>query len=209
MNSNQHVRTEVHEETTHSSSAGAGAGMRSTVPVVGAPMGAPIVGAPIVEHKEEKHGIMHDIKEGVKDAVGAITGKSSHEPSAKDHVKEAKNLHKKAEDALDNTSKDFKKAEKAQEKADKEAEKANEKTAKALNKQAQGQQYLAEAGAEMVEAGAKMQREAASDIHQAPYNVHQKGNIQQATMVDTGAQHVAAAAHDPRAVRDVRFGPPQ
>ena len=204
MNSNQHVRTEVHEET-HRTSGGVGGGM----PVVGAPMAAPIVGAPGVEHKEEKHGILHDIKEGVKDAVGAITGKSHHEPTAKEHVKEAKSLHKKAEDALDNTNKDFEKAQKAQAKAEKEAEKANAKTEKALEKQAKGQQYLAEAGAEMVEAGAKMQREAASEIHQAPYNVHQKGQVQQTTCIDSGAQHAAAAAHNTAAVRDVRFAPPQ
>ena len=116
-------------------------------------------------------------------------------------------MHKKAEEALDHTSKDFKKAEKAQAKAEKEAEKANLKTEKALTKQAKGQEYLAEAGAEMIQAGAKMQREAGTDIHQVPYNFHQKGEIQQTTCLDTHAQTTAAqaAAHNTTAVRDVRY----
>ena len=157
-----------------------------------------------LETEKEKHGILHDIKEGVKDAVEAITGKTS--PTPKDHVKEAKHLSKKADDILDDTHKDFKKAEKAQHKADKKAEKANHKTEKALNKQAHGQELLAEAGAELIEAGAKMQRQAASGLGAAPYNVHQKGQVQQTTCVDAAGQVAAARAHDKTVVRDVQYG---
>ena len=177
---------------------------RTDVRTTVGPEGTVSTGPLHLETEKEKHGILHDIKEGVKDVVETITGK--HEPTPKDHIKEAKHLHKKADDVLDDTSKDFKKAQKAQEKADKEAEKANHKTEKALNKQAKGQELLAEAGAELIEAGAKMQREAATDIHQAPYNIHQKGEVRQATMVDAGAQQAAAMAHDATIVRDVRYG---
>uniref|UniRef100_A0A914Q6M0 Uncharacterized protein n=1 Tax=Panagrolaimus davidi TaxID=227884 RepID=A0A914Q6M0_9BILA len=177
---------------------------RTDIQTVIGPEGQVSTGPLHLEHEKEKHGLLHDIKEGVKDVVETITGKS--EPTPKDHIKEAKHLQKKADDVLDDTHKDFKKAQKAQEKADKVAEKANHKTEKALNKQAHGQELLAEAGAELIEAGAKLQREAATDINQAPYNVHQKGQVQQTTLVDAAGQRAAAAAHDATIVRDVRYG---
>ena len=184
------VHSEVHHEETH----------RTTVPAPGgpAPAGAGYQHGVAIEapnvHIEEKHGLLHDIKEGVKDVVSGITGGGHKtEPTPKEHAKEAAHLQKKAESVLDHTSKEFKKAEKAQEKADKEAAKANEKTQKALHEQAKGQEYLAEAGAEMMKAGAKMQQEAASSVHQTPFNIHQKGEIQQTTNIATGAQQGAAA----------------
>ena len=156
-------------------------------------------GIPVVTHKkEEEHGVLHNIKEGVSNLVDKVTGSS--EPTPKDHVKEAKKLEKKADDILDDTHKDFKKAEKAQHKADKEAEKANEKTAKALNKQAKGQECLAKAGDEMIQAGAQMHRQADAHTNQAPYNVHSKGEVSQHTHVEhstipTGKQTVVKETH--------------
>ena len=190
MNSNQHVRTEVHEETRTAAAPGAGYPHE-------APIAAP-TGHAQFEHEKEKGGVLHNIKEGVKEAIGM--GRKS--PTPKDHAKEAKHLHGKAEDVLDDVSKEFKKAEKAQAKADKEAFKANVKTEKALNKQAKGQELLAEAGAEMVQAGTKMQRNAAISDQSVPFNAHQKGEVHQTTCVSTAGQSVpACGVQDPATVR--------
>jgi hypothetical protein len=156
-----------------------------------------------LEQEKEKHGIFHDIKEGVKDVVESIVGKS--EPTPKDHLKEAKHLSKKAEHILKDTEKDFKKAEKAQHEAEKKAEKANHKTEKALNKQAHGQELLAEAGAELIEAGAMMQKEAADDVEKTSYNVHKTGEVRQATMVDASGIEAASHAHN-APLRVVEYG---
>jgi len=139
-----------------------------------------------LHHRKEEGGILHDIKEGVKEGVNKVADVfTTDNDTPKYHTKEAKRLGKKADDILDDTGKDFKKAEKAQHKADKEAFKANEKTAKALNKQQRGQECLAQAGAEMQQAGAQMQNQAFSNRAAAPFNVHEQGEVRQKTCVET------------------------
>uniref|UniRef100_A0A914YF28 Uncharacterized protein n=1 Tax=Panagrolaimus superbus TaxID=310955 RepID=A0A914YF28_9BILA len=85
--------------------------MNPVVQTTVGPEGSVSTGPLHLEQEKEKHGLLHDIKEGVKDVVEAITGRTS--PTPKDHLKEAKHLQKKAEHILKDTKKDFKKAEKA------------------------------------------------------------------------------------------------
>jgi|UniRef100_A0AC35F651 ElaB/YqjD/DUF883 family membrane-anchored ribosome-binding protein len=207
MNSNNTTtvfkRTDINREHVVAGGPQSHVVIEPTLKTVIGPEGQVSTGPLHLEQEKEKHGLLHDIKEGVKDVVEAITGRTS--PTPKDHLKEAKHLQKKAEHILKDTKKDFKKAEKAQEKADKEAEKANHKTEKALNKQAHGQELLAEAGAELIEAGAMMQKEASDEVGEAPYNIHKTGEVRQATCVDASGQEAAIQAHH-APLRVVEYG---
>jgi hypothetical protein len=178
-----------------------------------------------VDEHQKKGGVLHGIKEGVKNVVNTLTGhgshhhthdsscnkstcttyeqETSHYTEVEEHARNARLLREQAEKTLKKNEAEFADAQRAQAQARIVAEHANLKTAEALSHQEHGQKLLAEAGAQMIEAGAKLQREAAATQHTVPYNVHKEGDVRQTTVVSAAGQTAAAHAHETVTIREV------
>ena len=124
-------------------------------------------GADVHVDDKKKTGVLHDIKEGVKNLADKITGNkdehkhdttcnkstchtyesaTAHYTETDEHARNARLLREQGEAALRNNAKEFSEAERAQAQARVVAEHANAKTAQALNNQERGQELIAEAG---------------------------------------------------------------